>query len=76
MGVEARADLIIATPSGLNPGNQFRIVFLTVATTEATSSDIAYYNTFVNNDAISQAGGSGNQGDCTICHEPTRTLSR
>lgn len=60
MGVEARADLIIATPSGLNPGNQFRIVFLTVATTEATSSDIAYYNTFVNNDAISQAGGSGN----------------
>ena len=60
MSIEARADLIIATPAGLSPGDQFRIVFLTVGTTEATSSDIGHYNTFVNNDAISQAGGSGN----------------
>jgi hypothetical protein len=56
----ARADLIIATPAGLNPGDQFRIVFLTVGTTQATSSDIGYYNTFVSNDAINQAGGVGN----------------
>ena len=60
MSIEVRADLIIATPSGLNPGDQFRIVFLTVGTTQATSSDIGYYNAFVNNDAINQAGGSGN----------------
>ena len=59
-GIEARAGLTIATPPGLNPGDQFRIVFLTVGTTKATSSDIGYYNTFVNNDAINQAGGSGN----------------
>lgn len=58
--VPARADLMIATPSGLNPGDQFRIVFLTVGTTQATSSDIGYYNTFVGNDAINQAGGVGN----------------
>jgi hypothetical protein len=59
-GIDARADLSIATPSGMNPGDQFRIVFLTVATTQATSGDINYYNTFVNNDAINQAGGTGN----------------
>jgi len=58
--VPARADLIVATPSGLNPGDQFRIVFLTVGTTQATSSDISFYNTFVTNDAINQAGGVGN----------------
>jgi hypothetical protein len=58
--IEARADLIIATPPGLSPGDQFRIVFLTVATTQATSADIGYYNTFVTNDAINQAGGIGN----------------
>ncbi len=52
--------MIIATPSGLSPGDQFRIVFLTVATTQATNTDIGYYNTFVNNDAINQAGGIGN----------------
>ena len=60
MGVEARADLIVATPSGLNPGDQFRIVFLTNGATQATSSDIGYYNTFVNDNAISQAGGGDN----------------
>jgi hypothetical protein len=59
-GIGARADLNIATPSGLSPGDQFRIVFLTVATTQATSGDIGYYNTFVANDAINQAGGIGN----------------
>ena len=56
-----RADLTIATPSGLSPGDQFRIVFLTAATTQATSGDINYYNTFVTNDAINQAGGIGNR---------------
>jgi hypothetical protein len=59
-GIEAHADLIIGTPSGLSAGDQFRIVFVTVATTQATSGDIGYYNTFVTNDAINQAGGIGN----------------
>ena len=58
--LEARADLTIATPSGLSLGNQFRIVFLTQGVTQATNGDISYYNTFVSNDATSQAGGGGN----------------
>lgn len=41
-------------------GDQFRIVFLTVGTTQANSGDIGYYNTFVTNDAVNQAGGTSN----------------
>jgi len=58
--IEARADLNIGTPSGLSIGDQFRIVFLTQSVTNANSGDIGYYNTFVNNDAVNQAGGIGN----------------
>jgi len=58
--VPARADLVIGTPSGLSPGDQFRVVFLTVGTTQANSGEIGYYNTFVNDDAVNQAGGTGN----------------
>ncbi len=58
--LEARADLAIDTPPGLSLGDQFRIVFLTQGVTNANSGDIGYYNTFVNNDAVNQAGGIGN----------------
>ena len=58
--LEARADLTIATPAGLSLGDQFRIVFLTQGVTQAINGDIGYYNTFVNDDAISQAGGGSN----------------
>ena len=54
---QLRADIVIATPPGLTPGDTFRIVFVTDATTDAQSSDINYYNTFVNNDATAEAGG-------------------
>ncbi len=43
----------IATPTGLNPGDQFRIVFVTQGTTAANSSDISTYDTFVTNQANS-----------------------
>jgi hypothetical protein len=43
------ADLV--TPAGLNPGDSFRYIFLTTATRNATSGNIADYNTFVQNDA-------------------------
>lgn len=59
--VGARADLNINTPPGLSLGDQFRIVFVTQAITQATNPNISYYNTFVNNDAATQAGGSGNK---------------
>jgi hypothetical protein len=37
----------ITVPVGLAPGTQYRLVFITSTTTEAMSSDISYYNTFV-----------------------------
>ena len=51
------AGISINTPAGLNPGDTFRIAFVTDATTAATSNSIATYNTFVNADAIAEAGG-------------------
>ncbi len=54
----AEADLTISTPAGLRPGDTFRIAFPHGArTTFATSDNIATYNSFVNADATSQAGG-------------------
>jgi hypothetical protein len=43
----------ITVPTGLAPGTQYRLAFLTSTTTDATSSDIGYYNTFVTNTANS-----------------------
>jgi sulfatase modifying factor 1 len=53
----ADGDITISTPPGLTAGDTFRIVFATDAVTHATSSNIADYNTFVNVDATSEAGG-------------------
>ena len=39
------------TPSGLSDGDEFRLIFLTSTSREATSSDIGVYNTFVQNRA-------------------------
>ena len=52
-GAQARADII--TPAGLNPGDQFRIVFVTSEIRDATSSNIADYDAFVQTAA--NAGG-------------------
>src|SRR5262245_60905872 len=45
LAVGARADVI--TPPGLNPGDQFRIVFVTNTLTPATSSIIGDYDAIV-----------------------------
>jgi hypothetical protein len=37
----------ITLPTGLNPGDQYRLVFVTSSTRNATSFDIADYNSFV-----------------------------
>jgi len=37
----------ITIPAGLNPGDQYRLAFVTSTTRDATSSDIADYNAFV-----------------------------
>jgi MYXO-CTERM domain-containing protein len=54
----ARADLILTAPAGLEPGQQFQIVFVTDGKTQATSTNISTYNSFVTNDADAQANGS------------------
>ena len=39
---------VITMPTGLSAGDQYRLVFVTSTTIAATSTDIATYNTFVN----------------------------
>lgn len=40
---------IVTVPTGLGPGAQYRLVFVTSTTTTATDTTAAYYNNFVNN---------------------------
>ena len=54
----ARADLILTAPAGLEPGQQFQIAFVTDGTTLALSTSISDYNSFVNNEADTEANGS------------------
>ncbi len=42
----ASAD-VIPVPEGLHPGDQYRLVFVTSTTTQASSSDISFYNSLV-----------------------------
>ncbi len=53
---------IISTPSGLNQGDQFRIVFVTTGTITAEARDITTYDNFVND----QAGGATYNGNTII----------
>lgn len=43
---------VVTVPAGLNPGDQYRLVFVTSASRDAMSSNIADYNTFVSNLAL------------------------
>ena len=52
------ASPVLLTPPGLNPGDQFRFVFVTDGIRDATSSNIADYDSFVN----AQAGGATYEG--------------
>jgi len=45
----------ITEPSGLNPGDQYRLVFVTSGTRDAKSDDIEAYNSFVTGEAASPA---------------------
>ncbi|TRU33398.1 MAG: PEP-CTERM sorting domain-containing protein [Microcystis aeruginosa Ma_MB_F_20061100_S20] len=47
----AQAALVVVPP-GLNPGQQFRLVFVTDGTRNATSTNINDYNAFVTNEAL------------------------
>ncbi len=52
-GAEA-GGIVLTTPAGLSPGEQFRFVFVTDGTTTAESSNISDYDNFVQ----AQAGGA------------------
>jgi len=54
--VTATATPILTVPLGLNPGDQYRIAFVTSVTRDATSSNIVDYNDFVN--AVANSLGS------------------
>ena len=56
-GGRADAGVMLQTPPGLNPGDPFRFVFVTAGTRDATSSNIADYDNFVN---VEAGGGSHN----------------
>jgi len=51
----------ITVPAGLHSGDHYRLAFVTGTDTPATSSDIAYYNTFVTSaaDSVSQLAALG-----------------
>ena len=57
LGLVANARADVMMPPGLLPGQQFRIVFVTTATTQATSSSISTYDTVVKNDVTATAPG-------------------
>ena len=54
---------LITTPSGLSAGDKYRLVFVTSGTRDATSSNIADYNTFVTNaaNAVPELAALGTQ---------------
>ena len=58
VGGRADAAVMLQTPSGLDPGDPFRFVFVTDGIRDATSTNIADYDSFAN----SQAGGATYDG--------------
>jgi hypothetical protein len=58
LGGRAEAGIVLQTPAGLNPGDQFRFVFVTDGTHNAISTNIADYDSFVN----AEAGGATYNG--------------
>src|SRR6476620_4389874 len=62
----------VTVPVDLNPGNQYRLVFITGAARDGTSADINDYNSFVTNvaDSVSQLAALGTTWKA-ICSTPT-----
>ena len=58
VGGRAEAGVVLQTPPGLNPGDLFRFVFVTDGIRDATSANIADYDSFV----AAQAGGATYNG--------------
>ncbi|WP_044035277.1 hypothetical protein, partial [Microcystis aeruginosa] len=50
LGTGAAQAALVVVPTGLNPGDQYRLVFVTDGTRDATSTNIDDYNNFVTNE--------------------------
>ena len=57
LGTSAAQAALVVVPTGLAPGAQYRLVFVTAGTRDATSTDINDYNTFVTNEATGGTPG-------------------
>ncbi|GCA78772.1 PEP-CTERM sorting domain-containing protein [Microcystis aeruginosa] len=55
LGTSAAQAALVVVPTGLAPGAQYRLVFVTADTRDATSTDINDYNTFVTNQVTGSA---------------------
>ncbi len=55
LGTGAAQAALVVVPTGLNPGDQYRLVFVTDGTRDATSTNINDYNTFVTNEVTGSA---------------------
>ena len=55
LGTSAAQAALVVVPPGLAPGAQYRLVFMTDGTRDATSTDINDYNTFVTNQVTGSA---------------------
>ena len=62
LGIVGEGHASITTPSGLSPGDQFRVVFVSTTQSNATSANISFYDNIVQADAagagLSTYGGS------------------
>ena len=57
LGTSAAQAALVVVPPGLNPGDQYRLVFVTAGTRDATSTNIDDYNIFVTNQATGGTPG-------------------
>lgn len=56
------ADIFLTPPQGLNPGDSFRLIFLTGTWMSATSADVSGYDAFVTTSANAITGSTNNVG--------------
>jgi hypothetical protein len=67
LGLVARARASVVTPPGLSPGQQFRIVFVTTGTVDASSNSFSTYDGLVNMEA--QGAGLGTYAGSPVTWE-------
>jgi hypothetical protein len=75
MPVVAEANPSFTLPIGLAPGQHYRIIFLTSGTTEATSTSLSTYNTFVTGQAALNSALPSTSWDAVASSSTTSALT-